>query len=248
MSQATATDAAADFFSGTPGQSAKFETIGDKVGGIITDYSVTQQIDFDTDEPIFWDEDKTQPAMQLVISLQTEERDPLDAEDEGIRKLYIKGSKKSGSQSPHDAVASACRRAGVKSVTRGGYLEMQFVGEEAPKKKGMSPRKLYTANYNPMAGTDAAAAELLGTAPAAAPAPAVQYVQPVQQQLAQPAAAPVAAPAPVAQAAPAAAPAAATANPVDLARQLITANQPDSIVQAATGLDLVVIQALRNAG
>ena len=72
-------------------------------------------------------------------------------------------------------------------------------------------------------------------------------------QISQPAAAPAqaqAAPAPAAQPVqqqlPAAVPAAATANPSDLAKQLIAAGLDDTAISQATGLDGNVIAAIRN--
>lgn len=156
------------FLMGGGGASAAFDNVGDAVTGTVESTEVRQQTDFQSGQPLTWDDG--QPRMQLVVSLQTAERE--DSDDDGIRKVYVKGSKKPGSQSLHDAVASAVRASGAKGLEEGGTLTVTFTGEEAPKTRGMSPRKLYSATY---AAPDKAAqtGDFLGTAPAQqAPAPA----------------------------------------------------------------------------
>jgi hypothetical protein len=70
--------------------SAKFETHGDTVTGVITDTpEVRPQTDFDSGQPLFWDDGK--PKMQLVVTLATDQRDPANADDDGTRRVYVKG-------------------------------------------------------------------------------------------------------------------------------------------------------------
>lgn len=168
------------FLLGGGGQSATFDGVGDSVTGTVESTEVRQQTDFQSGQPKTWDDGS--PVMQLVVSLQTTLRD--DADDDGIRKVYVKGSKKPGSQSLHDAVATAVRQAGAKGLEEGGTLTVTYTGDEPPKTRGMSPRKLYSATYE---APDKAAAtgDFLGTAPAQQQAPAPQAAP-----AAQPAAAP----------------------------------------------------------
>ena len=160
-----------DFLLGGGGQSASFENVGDRIEGTITALAVSQQTSIDDGELLFWDDQKTQPRMQLIVSLQTNLRDPDVEDDDGIRKVYVKGSKKQGSRSLHDATASAVRAAGAKGLKEGGYLVYVHDGLEPNPKKGMNDRKLYSAHYTPPSA-EAATGALLGTAPAAAPASA----------------------------------------------------------------------------
>jgi|SRR5690625_3474034 len=158
---------ATDFLLGGAGKSAKFEAIGDSISGTITaSPEVRQQTDLATGKPKTWDDGH--PIYQLVVSLQTTQRDPDDPDDDGVRNLYVKGSKKAGSKSLHDAVAQAVRSSGARGLEIGGTLTVKFVGERAPETRGFNPAKQYEATYTPPSN-----AAFLGTDDAA-PAPAEQ--------------------------------------------------------------------------
>ena len=119
--------------------SAKFDAHGDSVKGTITETpDLRQQTDFDTNAPLFWDDGK--PKMQLVVTLATDQRDPSNPDDDGIRRLYVKGKLQ-------QAVAGAIRKAGAKGLEVGGTLTVAYIGDDEPKRKGMSGAKLYTADY-----------------------------------------------------------------------------------------------------
>jgi hypothetical protein len=132
-----------EFLLGGGGSSAKFENLGDSVTGTIVSTQVQQQTDIATGVPLTWDNGDAR--QQLVVRLQTDQRDGDD--DDGIRAVYVKGSKKAGTQSMHDAVATAVRAAGGKGLEEGGTLTVTFVGEEPPVTRGMSARKLWSASY-----------------------------------------------------------------------------------------------------
>jgi hypothetical protein len=142
--------------------SAKFETHGDTVTGVITDTpEVRPQTDFDSGQPLFWDDGK--PKMQLVVTLATDQRDPGNADDDGTRRVYVKGKLQ-------QAVAQAVRKAGAKGLEVGGTLTVTYVGDDEPKRKGMSGAKLYTAEYTAAASAFLATGELPApAAPTAAP-------------------------------------------------------------------------------
>lgn len=152
-----------DFLLGGGGASAKFETIGDTVTGTVTSQEVRQQTDIMTGDPLTWP--NGDPRMQLVVTLQTTLSD--DEDDDGIRNLYVKGSKKAGSKSLHDAVASAVRNARAKSLEEGGTLTVKYVGDEPSQTRGFSPRKLYEGTYASPDKAAASAAFLAAPAPAA---------------------------------------------------------------------------------
>ena len=173
MTQQPSADA---FLLGGGGKSASFENVGDSITGTVESTEVRQQTDMVTGEPETWP--SGDPKMQLLVRLQTSNRD--DQDDDGIRTLYVKGSKKPGSRSLHDAVASAVRQAGAKGLEEGGTLTVTHDGTEPSSTRGFNDRKLYSATY---AAPDKAAqtGDFLGTAP------------PAQQQAAPPAAAPAAA-------------------------------------------------------
>lgn len=180
------------FLLGGGGKSASFDNIGDSITGTILSAEVKDQTDIGTGKPLTWDNGEVKK--QLVVKLQTSLAD--DGDDDGVRAIYVKGSKKAGSRSLHDAVASAVRQAGAKSLEVGGTLTVTHDGTEPSATRGFSDRKLYSATYaapNKAAQTG----DFLGTLGAT----------PAQQQ------APVSAPpaAPAAPAAPAVDPAALAA-------------------------------------
>ena len=157
----------ADSFFGDSAKSARFETIGETVGGPITNIGeARQQTEFGTGKPLTWDDGS--PRMQLPITVQTNLRDPSDPNDDGKRTFYVKGEMKK-------AIGNALRVAGAKMAV-GGVLALTYVGDEPTK--GF-PKKLYSATYQPPAP---------GEGFFDAPAQPAQVQQPVYQQ---PAAAPV---------------------------------------------------------
>lgn len=215
-----------DFLLGAGGKSANFENVGDSITGTIaTEPEVRQQTDIQSGRPLTWD--NGDPKYQLVVALQTSER--LDSDDDGIRNVYIKGSKKAGSQSLHDAVAQAVRASGADGLAKGGTLTVTFVGEEPSQTRGFNPRKLYEAKYVPPA-PGAASGEYLGTATQQNSEPQGQAVQQAAQHVAT---------------------ADGTAvddntKKINTAKQLIMVGQDDASIAQVTGLDMAVIAALRN--
>lgn len=132
------------FLLGGGGKSAKFENVGDTITGTIcAPPELRQQTDIATGKPKTWD--NGDPVMQLVVQLQTNERE--DVEDDGIRNLYVAGGFKR--MSLQKAVADAVRAAKAKGLEVGGTLTVKFTGEEPPATKGFSPAKLYAAKYQP---------------------------------------------------------------------------------------------------
>lgn len=160
--------------------SAKFDTVGASVTGTIEDLSASQQTDFTTGELKTWA--NGDPMMQVVVTLATDQRDPDVTDDDGVRKVYVKG------KSLTAAVRDAVRRAGAKGLEPGGVLTVTYTGDGPQERRGMNPPKLYSATY---AKPDPAAAanKALGLAqaePAAALAsvPATGEVPAVDPKLA----------------------------------------------------------------
>ena len=178
---------AADAFFGGSAKSAKFETIGETVGGPITHIgSEQQQTEFGSGKPLFWD--NGEPRTQLPITVQTNLRDASDATDDGQRTFYVKGEMKK-------AIGAALRAAGAKMAI-GGTITITYTGDEPTK--GF-PKKLYSATYTP----PVPGAGFFEEQPQQAPQPVAQAPVAAPQPVAQ---APVAAPQPAAQQAPQAAP------------------------------------------
>ncbi|MEO3851726.1 hypothetical protein ABGB09_29560 [Streptomyces sp. B8F3] len=148
---------AEDFLMGGGVASAKFPTIGAAVSGRITERPVVeQQRDFTTGELKFWDDGK--PMQQLVVTLATAERDPANPEDDGTRRLYVKGQMK-------NAVAQAVRTAGARGLEVGGVLSVTYARDGQKTNPRFNAPKNYEAQYTP-----AASAELNTPDPGTAPA------------------------------------------------------------------------------
>lgn len=152
-----------DFLKGGGGApSASFDTPGTIVRGTIVRSEVTQQTEFQTGAPKFWSDGK--PMMQAVITLQTDERSAEVENDEGLRRLFVKGQMQA-------AVRDALKAAGADLET-GGVLAVKYDHDEPAKQRGMSPKKVYVAQYQPPAANATAANDLIGGGGASAPAAA----------------------------------------------------------------------------
>lgn len=164
----------ADLFFGDSSKSAKFEAVGDTVGGpIVSIGEPRQQTDFKTKEPLTWKDGS--PRMQLPVTVQTTLREASNPEDDGKRTLYVKGEMKK-------AIGDALRTAHAKMAV-GGVLTVTFSGERA--NDGGYPTKLYTATYQPPAAGDTFFEEPAQAAPqATAPASQPQMVQLTPEQYA----------------------------------------------------------------
>lgn len=124
-------------------KSAKFETIGTVVSGVIVSPpDVRQQTDFTTGALKVWDDGK--PMMQLVVTVDTGKPDPNDPEDDGLRSFYIKGAMQA-------AVKDAVRKAKAKGLQVGGTLAIKYTGDGVPKQRGLNPPKQFAAQYTPPA-------------------------------------------------------------------------------------------------
>lgn len=130
-------------------RSATFDNVGDRVSGEITAVETTQQTDPQTGAPKTWDDGS--PRWQIVVTIQTGER--IDDEDDGRRKLYIKGSMKYAST--QKAVVDAVKAAGAKTLEVGGTLALAYTGDGERTNRAFNPPKLYQAAYKPpVAGVD----------------------------------------------------------------------------------------------
>ena len=123
--------------SGAP--TAKFPTPGTVIGGRITEPpKLEQQRDIKSGEKKFWKDGD--PMMQVVVTVQTDQRDPAIEDDDGKRRLFIKGQMK-------NAVSDAVRATGAPGLEVGGTLHVRFTHELPASGPGMSPPKQYEARY-----------------------------------------------------------------------------------------------------
>ncbi|QNJ58285.1 hypothetical protein SEA_ELLIE_61 [Mycobacterium phage Ellie] len=136
------------FLGGGGPASAKFKSHGDTVGGVITvEPEQRQQTDLNTNEPLVWKDGS--PRMQLVVTVQTDLNDPEVEDDDGLRRLFVKGEMRK-------AVQKAVIAAGARGLDVGGELNVTYVGD-GEKKGNLTPPKLYSATYAKPANPNAAA-------------------------------------------------------------------------------------------
>ncbi|MSS84997.1 hypothetical protein FYJ24_09515 [Actinomycetaceae bacterium WB03_NA08] len=110
--------------------------VGTQVRGTIISATQRQKTDYVTKQPKFWDDGS--PQMQVIVSIQTDQRS--DADDDGVRSIYIKAWGKD-----KIALSDAIRDAGFTKATEalapGNIFAAAFIGEE-PSGKG-NPMKVY---------------------------------------------------------------------------------------------------------
>jgi hypothetical protein len=135
-------NASADFFAGGI-KPAQFPQYGATVTGKITDMTQSQQtepskIAGQPGKPKTWDDGS--PAMQLVVTLATQERD--DEEDDGLRRIYIKGQMKA-------AMQAAIKAVGAKQLDLGGTVTVTYTHDGERTNPAFSPPKQYAVQYVP---------------------------------------------------------------------------------------------------
>lgn len=134
-------DEANDFLFGSGVPGVKWDEVGTEHKGRIVAMRKTQQKDYTTRKPKFWDDGS--PMWQAVITIQTEERDPEIEDDDGRRKIYIANPRM------RDAVRDAVLGAGARKLKLGGMFKMKFTGTDPESKNPANPAKLYVARYKP---------------------------------------------------------------------------------------------------
>jgi hypothetical protein len=182
-----------DLLFGGGAPSADLKNIGARVSGIIVDKDTQHETDFTTKEPKYFK--SGDPVIQIVLTLQTDLRDPSREDDDGIRKVYLKAQWKT-------EFSKAVAATGTKAITLGAWV--QFIRTHDAKSDGGGSDKKYVAVEYRLPADVA----LNQPAPAVTYPPAAPYMPPVTAQAYAPAAyvapvqqAPVyapAAPAPVA--------------------------------------------------
>jgi hypothetical protein len=160
-SMSTPQSADAFLMGGGGAPTAKFPAPGTTVSGRITEPpQVQQQRDVQSGQPKHWPDGN--PMMQLVVTVQTDQRDPVVSEDDGRRRIFVKGQMK-------NAIQDAVKLVGARGLEVGGLLSVTYTHDGQKTNPAFSAPKQFRAQY-----TAAAAAELHAPDPAAAysmPAP-----------------------------------------------------------------------------
>jgi hypothetical protein len=155
---------------GNAGKSMTFEQIGKSYSGTVFSVESRQATDLSTGEGKVWKDGS--PAMQLVIGIQTDERNPELENDDGIRYDYVKmwGEQKKALRASAQAAGGA--------PEPGDFYGVKFVREIPSKTRGFNATKVYEYTIRKANPADSA----LGVAaPQAAPVAQVQQAAPVAQ-------------------------------------------------------------------
>jgi hypothetical protein len=130
-----------DLLMGSGIPAAKFDQIGVIVKGTIVKTGTSQQRDYQTKQPLYWNDGRpgtivtNEPMLQAVITVQTDTRD--DNDDDGQRAIYC------GSRNLRDAVRDAVTKAGSKALEVGGTIAVQYTGGSG----NTGDPKQYAAEY-----------------------------------------------------------------------------------------------------
>lgn len=133
---------------GNAGKSMTFEQIGKSYSGTVTSVESRQATDLSTGEVKVWKDGS--PAMQLVIGIQTDERNPELENDDGIRYDYVKmwGEQKKALRASAQAAGGA--------PEPGDFYGVKFVREIPSKTRGFNPTKVYEYTIRKANPADAA--------------------------------------------------------------------------------------------
>lgn len=135
---------ASDLIMGGGAPSAKFPTPGTVVKGEVLDTATSQQRTYvpggGVGELMFWKDGS--PRMQAVITVQTNERDPEIADDDGKRRIFV------SSRYMKEAVRDAVTAAGKRVLEVGGILTVGYTGDGETEGTA-NPPKIYKAKYEP---------------------------------------------------------------------------------------------------
>lgn len=135
---------------------------GASVTGKILKLDMSQQTDFKDRTPLTWP--NGDPKMQLEVTLQTTLRDPTIEDDDGQRRVFIKG------KGLTDATRDAVRAVGADGLEIGGTLTVTYSHDTRPPGGGNAYREYKVSYERPNVS-----AAFLGTE---TPAPASQSSTP----------------------------------------------------------------------
>jgi hypothetical protein len=125
---------------GAPLFFSRDSTVGEFVEGTVLESQPVQAKDYETNALKNWDDGS--PMMQLVITLQTELRDPTIEKDDGRRRVFLRwwGSDRQN-------VIDAVQRQGDQFVRDGAWLRVTFTGYGEQKDRKLNAPKIYGIDY-----------------------------------------------------------------------------------------------------
>lgn len=109
--------------------------------------------------------EKLDPVLQLRVTVDTGKIDPMVEYDDGLRSAYFRGQSL-------DALRADLRRTRSREISPGGRLsmrlvELEWIDPKSGKKRGIA-KKIYSAGYEPPAGSGTGEPVVAATGPAPA--------------------------------------------------------------------------------
>lgn len=156
------------------GRTLSFRDIGASHTIVIKNKEAVQKRD-DDGELEFWPDGN--PKWQVVLTGQTDYRSPNIEDDDGIRYMYLDGSKLPGKKTKMSAAIEAVQAAGRENIEIGGRLTMTYIGDgqKAPNAGPLkNAPKQYDAVYVPAADVAMSPSSPASSASAPSTAPAAQ--------------------------------------------------------------------------
>jgi hypothetical protein len=212
---------------------SKNTPVGTSVSGPVVSVAVRQATDPVSGKPSTWDDGN--PKEQVLVTLQTNLRDPSVEDDDGARTVYIKWW---GVQ--RQALIQALRNANADDIETGGHFSATYTGDgPQPDNRSLSPAKLYTFVYRaPSAAAGLIQSAAAGAATAAQQAPQYPPVtNPVTSGFTVP-------PEQFTQQAAAPAPVDDIVAKMTRVRELAAATVPVGVIASMTGLDTATVAAI----
>lgn len=130
---------ALDWLMGAGAPSLSFKELGTSHEGVVRSYEKKQQSDPTGALKTY---DNGDPMYQLVVTLATEERDPENPDDDGLRRLYVKGNMLV-------ALRDAIKRSQHKGDIVGGTVGVKYVKDGQATRAGFTAPKEYAAKFTP---------------------------------------------------------------------------------------------------
>lgn len=131
------------------------------VEGVLIAYDTNVQRSFRPDGKIGeiekWEDGSLK--YQVILTLQTEERDPEDPADDGRRRVFLKGRSKESPESSLNAIQDAVKASGKRRIDLGAWVELDCYKETPSKVKNGFPTKYYRGEYVPPGAPSASDAE-----------------------------------------------------------------------------------------
>ena len=131
---------------GVPSWSFRDKPVGTVYEGTVVSTEWRQQTDYDTNEPLWWNQGASkpstvqgpgaQPVWQYVVTLDTDERTGPD--DDGRRRDFIKKGK-----GGTDVLRQAVKDANLPDLAPGCGYKKQFAGTEPSSNPKFNDKKIY---------------------------------------------------------------------------------------------------------